>query len=130
MFPKARRVTLLRPTPSAGLRHTQPSFIDMQTRLRQHWSSPYRSFSAFMASARAPKEAAILATCNNSSEANEEKKVEEEQLSFLKRNPHLRSVSRGGRVYGGVKCPEEITADDLEDYMKRSDSPMLPKKIY
>lgn len=58
----------------------------------------------------------------------EEKKVEEE-LSFLKKNPFLRSVSRGGRVYGGVKCPEEITADDLEDYMKRSDLPNIVRKL-
>ena len=47
----------------------------------------------------------------------------------MKKNPFLRSVSRGGRVYGGVKCPEEITADDLEDYMKRSDLPNIVRKL-
>ena len=95
--------------------------------MRAHWSSPFRSFSTYRANANTPKDAAILASFQNFAEAMEEKK--EPELSFLKNNPMLRSKPRAGPVYGGTKCPEQIQAEDIEDYMKRSDMPTIMRKL-
>lgn len=55
--------------------------------------------------------------------------MEDNELSFLKRNPLLRMTSSGGRVYGGVKDVEEMEAEDLEDILKRSDGIDIMQKL-
>lgn len=97
--------------------------IDLQTKLHHHWSNPVRCFSNYHRDAAVAKKASITAshhsTGQNTVSATEENK--DQELAFLKRNPLLSAVSRGGRVYGSVKDREEVEAEDVVDILKRSD---------
>lgn len=81
-----------------------------------------------------PKKAAILAKGNTyyGGPAKEEARVDDEKtLSFIRKNPLLRSTvsSARGKYYGGVPHLEVVEAEDLSEILQRSDMPDIIQKL-
>ena len=79
---KARKV-LLSIRKTGGV---QP--MDLASKLRRHWSCPYRSFATCRSAQQTQTRVAILDVENRSKQDQEEEKVQE--LEFVRRNPLLR----------------------------------------